>query len=92
MDTLLIIIITGLVAIVVLVLIVYNSLLHNRITESAVENDRLKRENHSLEKENRELSDELEVVTGGKKVNPRNPLNPTSQAPIIIENNGRNIQ
>lgn len=83
MDTLLIIIITGLVAIVVLVLIVYNSLLHNRITESAVENDRLKRENHSLEKENRELSDELEVVTGGKRgPNTRNPSNPTSQAPI----------
>lgn len=66
MDTLLIIIITGLVAIVVLVLIVYNSLLHNRITESAVENDRLKRENHSLEKENKELVDELDVVTGGR--------------------------
>lgn len=67
MDTLLIIIITGLVAIVVLVLLVYNSMLHNRITDTAVENDRLKRENNSLEKENRELTDELEVVTGGKK-------------------------
>ena len=59
MDTLLIIIMIGLVAVVVLVLIVYNSMLHNRITDTAIENDRLKRENNSLEKENKELADEL---------------------------------
>ena len=66
MDTLLIIIITGLVVIIALVLIVYNSMLHNRLTDTAVENDRLKRENSSLEKENRELVDELDEVTGGQ--------------------------
>ena len=65
MDTLLIIIITGLVVVIALVLVVYNSILHNRLTDSAVENDRLKRENTSLEKENKELADELDVVTGG---------------------------
>ena len=57
----------GLVAVVVLVLIVYNSMLHNRITDTAIENDRLKRENNSLEKENKELADELDVVTGGTR-------------------------
>lgn len=67
MDTLLIIIMIGLVAVVVLVLIVYNSMLHNRITDTAIENDRLKRENNSLEKENKELADELDVVTGGTR-------------------------
>lgn len=71
MDTLLIIILIGLVAVVVLVLIVYNSMLHNRITDTAIENDRLKRENNSLEKENKELADELDVVTGGVRP-PRN--------------------
>lgn len=71
MDTLLIIIIVGLVAIVVLVLIVHNSMLHNRITDTAIENDRLKRENSSLEKENKELADELDEVTGGKRMNSR---------------------
>lgn len=72
MDTLLIIILIGLVAVVVLVLIVYNSMLHNRITDTAIENDRLKRENNSLEKENKELADELDVVTGGGMRPPRN--------------------
>ena len=67
MDTLLIIIMIGLVAVVVLVLIVYNSMLHNRITDTAIENDRLKRENNSLEKENKVLADELDVVTGGTR-------------------------
>ena len=67
MDTVLIIIMIGLVAVVVLVLIVYNSMLHNRITDTAIENDRLKRENNSLEKENKELADELDVVTGGTR-------------------------
>ncbi len=73
MDTLLIIILIGLVAVVVLVLIVYNSMLHNRITDTAIENDRLKRENNSLEKENKELADELDVVTGGART-ARNPF------------------
>ena len=73
MDTLLIIIIVGLVAVLVLVLIVYNILLHNRITDTAIENDRLKREKNSLEKENRVLADELDVVTGGhRNPHPRN--------------------
>ena len=75
MDTLLIIILIGLVAVVVLVLIVYNSMLHNRITDTAIENDRLKRENNSLEKENKELADELDVVTGGNRGGNR-PLGP----------------
>ena len=70
MDTLLIIILIGVVAVVVLVLIVYNSMLHNRITDTAIENDRLKRENNSLEKENKELADELDVVTGGRRIMP----------------------
>ena len=75
MDTLLIIILIGLVAVVVLVLIVYNSMLHNRITDTAIENDRLKRENNSLEKENKELADELDVVTGGRRIMPgRDPF------------------
>lgn len=73
MDTLLIIILIGLVAVVVLVLIVYNSMLHNRITDTAIENDRLKRENNSLEKENKELADELDVVTGGSCRKGRDP-------------------
>lgn len=77
MDTLLIIILIGLVAVVVLVLIVYNSMLHNRITDTAIENDRLKRENNSLEKENKELADELDVVTGGNRGGNR-PLGPRS--------------
>jgi len=74
MDTLLIIILIGLVAVVVLVLIVYNSMLHNRITDTAIENDRLKRENNSLEKENKELADELDVVTGGSSRKGRDPF------------------
>ena len=75
MDTLLIIILIGVVAVVVLVLIVYNSMLHNRITDTAIENDRLKRENNSLEKENKELADELDVVTGGRRIMPgRDPF------------------
>lgn len=73
MNTLTIIIIAGIVAIVILVLVVYNSLLHNRITDTAVENDRLKREKKSLERENKELVDELEEVTGGfhKRITPQ---------------------
>jgi len=67
MDTLTIIITVGLVAIVILVLIVYNNVLHNRMTDTAIENDRLKRENKSLEKVNRELVDELNEVTGGRR-------------------------
>lgn len=55
MDTLAIIIIACLVTIVILVLIVRNTMLSNKITDAAVENDRLKRENDSLEKENKEL-------------------------------------
>ena len=80
MDTLLIIIMIGLVAVVVLVLIVYNSMLHNRITDTAIENDRLKRENNSLEKENKELADELDVVTGGT----RNYINNTSTSQVNL--------
>ena len=72
----------GLVAVVVLVLIVYNSMLHNRITDTAIENDRLKRENNSLEKENKELADELDVVTGGTR-NYNNQGNNTSQTNLI---------
>ena len=59
MDTLTIIIIAGLVTIIILVLILRNIMLNNRITDTAIENDRLKRENKSLEKENGELVDEL---------------------------------
>ena len=84
MDTLTIIITVSLVVVVILVLVVYNNVLHNRITDTAVENDRLKRENNSLEKENKELADELDVVTGGSarlrafrelQDNSNNPIN-----------------
>lgn len=64
MDTLTIIIIAGLVTIVILILFLRNIMLNNRITDTAIENDRLKRENKSLEKENGELVDELDEVTG----------------------------
>lgn len=67
MDTLAIIIIAGLVTFVILVLILRNTMLSNKITDAAVENDRLKRENRSLEKENDELNDELDEVTGGAR-------------------------
>ena len=67
MDTLTIIIIAGLVTIIILVLILRNIMLNNRITDTAIENDRLKRENKSLEKENGELVDELDEVTGGAR-------------------------
>ena len=67
MDTLTIIIIAGLVAIIILVLILRNIMLNNRITDTAIENDRLKRENKSLEKENDELVEELDEVTGGAR-------------------------
>ena len=43
----------------ILVLIVRNTMLSNKITDAAVENDRLKRENDSLEKENKELIERL---------------------------------
>lgn len=59
MDTLAIIIIAGLVTFVILVLILRNTMLSNKITDAAVENDRLKHENNSLEKENKELTDKL---------------------------------
>ena len=72
MDTLTIIIIAGLVTIVILVLFLRNIMLNNRITDTAIENDRLKRENKSLEKENNELVEELDEVTGGvRRRNPR---------------------
>ena len=59
MDTLAVIIIACLVTIVILVLIVRNSMLSNKITDKTVEYDRLKRDNDSLEKEYKELADEL---------------------------------
>ena len=59
MDTLAVIIIACLVTIVILVLIVRNSMLSHKITDKTVEYDRLKRENDSLEKEYKELADEL---------------------------------
>ena len=58
MDTLAVIIIACLVTIVILVLIVRNSMLSNKITDTTVKYYRLKRENDSLEKENKELADE----------------------------------
>ena len=64
MDTLAIIIIAGLVTIVILVLIARNTILSNRITDTAVENDRLKREKKSLEKENDELFNKRDKMTG----------------------------
>jgi cell division protein FtsB len=59
MDTLAIIIIAGLVTIIILVLIARNTILSNRIEDAHIEIDRLKRENHSLEKKNDEHNDEL---------------------------------
>ena len=59
MDTLAVIIIACLVTIVILVLIVRNSMLSNKITDTTVKYDRLKRENDPLEKEYKELADEL---------------------------------
>ena len=59
MDTLAVIIIACLVTIVILVLIVRNTMLSNKITDKTVEYDRLKRENDLLEKEYKELADEL---------------------------------
>ena len=64
MDTIAIIIIAGLVTIVILVLIARNTILSNRIEDAHIENDRLKRENRSLEKENYELFNKLEKMTG----------------------------
>ena len=63
MDTLADIIIACLVTIVILVLIVRNTILSNKITDTTVEYDRLKRENDSLEKECKELSDALNKTT-----------------------------
>jgi cell division protein FtsB len=63
MDTLAVIIIACLVTIVILVLIVRNTILSNKITDTTVEYDRLKRENDSLEKECKELSDALNKTT-----------------------------
>lgn len=67
MDTLAIIIIAGLVTFVILVLILRNTMLSNKITDATVENDRLKHENRSLKKENEYLNDELDEVTGGAR-------------------------
>ena len=64
MDTIAIIIIAGLVTIVILVLIARNTILSNRIEDAHIENDRLKRENKSLEKENDELFNKLDKMTG----------------------------
>ena len=64
MDTQAIIIIAGLVTIVILVLFARNTILSNRITDTTVENDRLKRENKSLEKENNELFNKLDKMAG----------------------------
>ena len=64
MDTLAIIIIAGLVTIIILVLIARNTILSNRIEDAHIENDRLKRENRSLEKENYELFNKLDKMTG----------------------------
>lgn len=64
MDTLAIIIIAGLVTIVILVLIARNTILSNRIEDAHIENDRLRRENKSLEKENEELFNKLDKMTG----------------------------
>ncbi len=72
MDTLAIIIIAGLVTFVILVLILRNTMLSNKITDATVENDRLKHENRSLEKENEYLNDELDEVTGGARRYRRN--------------------
>ena len=65
MDTLAIIIIASLVTIVILVLIARDTILSNRIEDAHIENDRLRRENKSLEKENDELFNKLDKVTGG---------------------------
>jgi len=65
MDTLAIIIIAGLVTIVILVLIARNTILSNRIEDAHIENDRLRRENKSLEKENDELFNKLDKMTSG---------------------------
>ena len=65
MDTLAIIIIAGLVTIVILVLIARNTILSNRIEDAHIENDRLRRENKSLEKENDELFDKLDKMEVG---------------------------
>ena len=64
MDTLAIIIIAGLVTIVILVLTARNTILSNRIEDAHIENDRLRRENKSLEKENDELFNKLDKMTG----------------------------
>lgn len=64
MDTIAIIIIAGLVTIVILVLIARNTILSKRIEDAHIENDRLKRENRSLEKENYELFNKLDKMTG----------------------------
>lgn len=47
------------VVLIVLVLVARNTILSNRIEDAHIENDRLKRENHSLEKKNDEHNDEL---------------------------------
>ena len=65
MDTIAIIIIAGLVTIVILVLIARNTILSNRIEDAHIENDRLRRENKSLEKENDELFNKLDKMAGG---------------------------
>jgi len=64
MDTIAIII-AGLVTIVILVLIARNTILSNRIEDAHIENDRLRRENKSLEKENDELFNKLDKMADG---------------------------
>ncbi len=66
MDTLAIIIIAGLVTFIILVLIMRNTILSNRIEDAHIENDRLKHENSNLEKELNELNSELNKQLGQK--------------------------
>ena len=47
------------------VLIARNTILSNRIEDAHIENDRLRRENKSLEKENDELFDKLDKMEVG---------------------------
>jgi len=51
--------------IVILVLIARNTILSNRIEDAHIENDRLRRENKSLEKENDELFNKLDKMEVG---------------------------
>jgi cell division protein FtsB len=66
MDTLAIIIIAGLVTFIILVLIMRNTILSNRIEDAHIENGRLKHENSNVEKELNELNSELNKQLGQK--------------------------